>query len=1463
MKAIAKRMLALWAAVALLTGIAAVPVHPGYALANGAAAPLVYDLFDNEPAGIKESGGGWQMTTAVNGENTGTITVADVPGGGNRSLRLEDTYADSSISRGPVAVRSFTPQTDSFTVSSRFKWTPVGTGYNTFNMMLYGGSDIAAKLASGTSGQMAIGINGSTNLPVPKTGYYVQPEVWYKVTMLVNMDARTYDVVLQADLFEGISGINPSYNGVLERDQYRMSGLPLYEGFNGSQINKLRFDTGKNSGIWHIDFVTVEPGLMEPLPTPEPPRPPVHEMPEAGELKLEAEEGTIRLPMRVMSDPAASAEAYIVTPAGTPRLDDPSQLSQPTAKYRVNISVPGKYVLKARVITPSGGQNSYYVSLDGGPEQAVNAVVSSEWVLQTVKTYQLGAGEHSIGIKHREIGVKFHYFLLVDEATAPIGELVNPYPAPSVTPPPEHPRLFVRGQHVPLIQANLAKPEMAAAWQQILDDAEYPTNGILPEPAPQGTNYNAAVIRAIQAKALLYLLGGNSQTGREAIAMARNVLATVSFANEAGATRNFGEIIITAGIVYDWCYSLLSQEDKQAIIDKMERFATKMEAGYPPVRDGALTSHSSEAQILRDLLGAGVAIYDEQPRMYEMAAGRIFSEFIDARNFLYPSHYAPQGDSYGHYRYTWEMFASWIYNRMGYGDLFSREQQYTLYSYLYSRRPDGQLLRDGDSNYSRDFRFGQYWTYPLALLLSANYYQDPYLKGELMRQYPLNGTTITPISPIWFILFNDPELKGQSLEDLPLTRYFAEPAGVMLARTGWGGGVESPAVVAEMKVGVYNYSNHQHLDAGHFQLYYKGILANDSGIYQGVGGGYGSAHDNNYNKRTIAHNSVLVYDPNEQFLMGGSGQQVVNDGGQRLPNNRVEPKTQQILETKGYQTAEVDAYGFGPDPARPLYSYLKGDLTQAYSEKVEDYKRSFVFLNLDQPGHPAALVVYDTITAANPDFRKYWLLHSVEEPQVNNGKTVVERTTQDYGGRLINETLLPEAGNLQMEKIGGPGQEFFVFGQNFDESPYYAGLTSDEGKGWRIQASPVAPSATDEFLNVMQVADAGSTGELSAQRLLTDGMVGARIADRLVYFSRSGQLLGDTVSLSVYGSVYDTAGGETDGFVADAKWKVLLTDMPAGYWRIDRNGVEGEVEYEVAVESGTLYFEADEGDYVIRRSGQRTLPLPEPPAGDTPESVPDVTVAIEVDGDILPQAVKPQRQGDAIMAADQSVFAAMGITTNWDMATQTWTAVRGGSFVAMTPGSAAAVAHDGAYGLEAAPYFAADQLYVPLRDVAQKLGFSYTWNYYAQKVILTPLPVTTPGEHVRQLEVMEVISTDDDTTNPYYTIDGEIVPENRWSAEGLGKWIRFDLGGETVINAVGIAWYQGKSRRSYYKLEVSTDGESWVEMFNGASSGQTEQLEFQMIPEVSARYVRIVGYGNDSSLWNSITEVYIGAPQVP
>lgn len=130
-----------------------------------------------------------------------------------------------------------------------------------------------------------------------------------------------------------------------------------------------------------------------------------------------------------------------------------------------------------------------------------------------------------------------------------------------------------------------------------------------------------------------------------------------------------------------------------------------------------------------------------------------------------------------------------------------------------------------------------------------------------------------------------------------------------------------------------------------------------------------------------------------------------------------------------------------------------------------------------------------------------------------------------------------------------------------------------------------------------------------------------------------------------------------------------------------------------------------------------------------------------------------------------------------------------------------------------------------------------------------------------QVPVAGVTASAHDGNVPANAIDGNLT--TRWSAEGDGQWIRFDLGAIGLVNSVAIAWAKGDIRKSFFDVQASLDGTTWTTVLGGAeSNGTTLNLQCHVVWPTDPRYVRIVGHGNNdanpaSRGWNSITEVKI------
>ncbi|MEP2024082.1 polysaccharide lyase family 7 protein, partial [Reichenbachiella sp.] len=111
---------------------------------------------------------------------------------------------------------------------------------------------------------------------------------------------------------------------------------------------------------------------------------------------------------------------------------------------------------------------------------------------------------------------------------------------------------------------------------------------------------------------------------------------------------------------------------------------------------------------------------------------------------------------------------------------------------------------------------------------------------------------------------------------------------------------------------------------------------------------------------------------------------------------------------------------------------------------------------------------------------------------------------------------------------------------------------------------------------------------------------------------------------------------------------------------------------------------------------------------------------------------------------------------------------------------------------------------------------------------------------------------------PANTLDGNLG--TRWSANGSGQYITYDLGSIKSVSSLKIAWYKGDQRSSFFKIRAGNTTSTLSDVYNAqssGSSGNTTSLETYSFDAVNARYIRITGFGNSSNSWNSITETEI------
>jgi heparin/heparan-sulfate lyase len=355
----------------------------------------------------------------------------------------------------------------------------------------------------------------------------------------------------------------------------------------------------------------------------------------------------------------------------------------------------------------------------------------------------------------------------------------------------------------------------------------------------------------------------------------------------------------------------------------------------------------------------------------------------------------------------------------------------------YLRQPDGRFFKVCD--------YG-----------SRGYIQDG---GQSLYRFmvPIVGLFKEPVAraiwdpPNWTaaeeVIWKDKSVKRRRPKsDWPLGRFFEGP-GMVIMRSDW----DRHATAALFNCGDAYYG-HQNADENSFIIFKEDVLAIDSGDYEGWNW-HPHDHDANYSSRTYAHNTITVYDPDEEFRTPGMierGRDNPNDGGQKL----LAPAADSRGDI-GPTPPECDRGDVVAFESTSKFVYVCGDASKAYSDhKLKSFTRQFVYFA------PDLFVVFDRVVSTKPEYKKRWLLHSVNQPDVTGKSFELEMG----GGRLISNTLLPR--DARLTSVGGPGKEFWNEHNQYNYKPV-KNKPSNYSGAWRMEVTPASARQEDFFLHVL------------------------------------------------------------------------------------------------------------------------------------------------------------------------------------------------------------------------------------------------------------------------------------------------------------------------------------------------------------------------------------------------------------
>ncbi|MFN2532596.1 MAG: heparinase II/III family protein [Pyrinomonadaceae bacterium] len=514
-------------------------------------------------------------------------------------------------------------------------------------------------------------------------------------------------------------------------------------------------------------------------------------------------------------------------------------------------------------------------------------------------------------------------------------------------------------------------------------------------------------------------------------------------------------------------------------------------------------------------------------------------------------------------------------------------QHYTD-TYLYKVLPDGTTARDDDN----EFPYLQ-WEDNICLGYAINRFKDPYAAWMLRKSgWPAQNTWRVPITQF---LWDDPDVTPRNPADTSeaeISRnHFFRGIGHLIMRDGF----DPQSTWIEFNCGPY-LAKHDHLDQNHFVIYHKGYLATESGAdYTDTE----SPHYLNYYRRTIAHNSMLVYRPGEKFFWAENLWPAANDGGQRMDSSRywntVRSRDDFERTRDLWDTGRMELTDYLPG----VYHYARGNATNAYQRsKMDRFIREIAYTPNNN-----VMIVFDRVRSTVPSFKKVWLLHGVSKPVIvstskgvdvgNGGMAYANASTftyEDGQGRLRVHSLLPRERDVVIR--GGPGWEFWTPGDEFGgewgsgkdwpldpaeggplpTDPYLRKMWktfwgADFQKllpsnrravvpaAWRVEVSPAQPAKEDLFLHVLEIGDKTDTRKPRVELVDGSNLIGAMVeGGTMVLFS--------TVNGTVTEGEVTIPDIETNdllitGLTPNAKYELQMTGGRANWRGGLFNGVPG------------------------------------------------------------------------------------------------------------------------------------------------------------------------------------------------------------------------------------------------------------------------------------------------------------------
>lgn len=549
----------------------------------------------------------------------------------------------------------------------------------------------------------------------------------------------------------------------------------------------------------------------------------------------------------------------------------------------------------------------------------------------------------------------------------------------------------------------------------------------------------------------------------------------------------------TGDLLLDWCYDEFPATLRDSLAQSIYALTSEFMNTYIYSSEGNsyVASHNvwnniycnQNALVLYQASGLSLAQLDTVNQWYEDVYDKFTNGFIPCWTYYRDD---DGGWNWGAAYSMWSLtdqFQLFENMRIGTNKNYYTDLpwvQNSINQYIYFIQPNEKCIHLGDGEMSM--------AGDRVIYLHARVYNDP--RSLWMAQYysqPMfTGNTMDKFSKLLYKDFNIPIVTQPN----SALNWWSDKVGLSVSRSSWN----SDATMLTYFDAPSKKSAHEHRENNSFTIFKNKPLLIESGYYDT----YGGSHYENYYQRTIAHNSICVYDSTDNYSCFGNP--ASNDGGQ-IESLPLENYNDILLPQN--QRGQWIQYATGTN-----YAYNVSDAQLSYdTAKLDFFRRKLLYLS------PNKVIVLDyvhlnNITSNQRDIK--WVGHFVNQPSINSSviSTSVPNHIETFNGNdcfasngngnIAMRTLLPDS--TTTTRIGGSGYEYWVDGVNYPPSILPDTNFYTPGS-WRVEIRPHTITDTVIYLHTIAIGDNLNPAVAGGIKLQNNISIGTDWSDTLYFFS--------------------------------------------------------------------------------------------------------------------------------------------------------------------------------------------------------------------------------------------------------------------------------------------------------------------------------------------------------------------------